>query len=293
MTQEEKAKRYEEALERANIIYTDEYKPEIAEFCKQSLENIFPELKESEDERIRKAILEGLIDCRVAPDLGWSNFGGIEIDDCIAWLEKQGDKPQGKIPLEAINNIDDKGYCCVVTSQDKSALEAINEEKVDNQNCVKPADEPKFHEGECLTENHPNNYARFVQILEIVNVQGKKRYRISRDLHNDEDIVECRFIEDNWHHFNIHDAKDGDVLFHSDSASNGIFIFKEILQCRNMQKVICYCDYDSEDGFCLGENHTCCWTDSKILHPATKKQRDLLFQKMKEAGYEWTRQRKN
>jgi hypothetical protein len=48
-----------------------------------------PELKESEDERIKKAILEGLIDCRDAPDLGWSNFGGIEIDDCIAWLEKQ------------------------------------------------------------------------------------------------------------------------------------------------------------------------------------------------------------
>lgn len=46
--------------------------------------------------------------------------------------------------------------------------------------------------------------------------------------------------------------KDGDVLFHSDSASNGIFIFKEILQCGSIQKVICYCDYDSEDGFCLG-----------------------------------------
>lgn len=85
----------------------------------------------------------------------------------------------------------------------------------------------------------------------------------------------------------IQDAKDGDVLFHSDSASNGIFIFKEILQRGTIQKVICYCDYDSEDGFCLGENHTCCWTDSKILHPATKEHRDLLFQKMKEAGYKW------
>lgn len=81
--------------------------------------------------------------------------------------------------------------------------------------------------------------------------------------------------------------KDGDVLFHSDSASNGIFIFKEILQRGSIQKVICYCDYDSEDGFCLGENHTCCWTDSKILRLATKEQRDILFQKMKEAGYKW------
>lgn len=86
--------------------------------------------------------------------------------------------------------------------------------------------------------------------------------------------------------------KDGDVLFHSDSASNGIFIFKEILQRGNIQKVICYCDYDSEDGFCLGENHTCCWTDSKILHPATKEQRDILFRKMKEAGYKWNAETK-
>ena len=42
------------------------------------------------EKKIRKAILNGLIDCRDAPDLGWSNFGGISIDDCIAWLEKQG-----------------------------------------------------------------------------------------------------------------------------------------------------------------------------------------------------------
>ena len=82
----------------------------------------------------------------------------------------------------------------------------------------------------------------------------------------------------------IQDAKPGDKLFHSDTASNGIFIFKEIAQDG---EVVCYCDYDSEDGFCLGRNHTCCWADSKILHPATKEQCDLLFQKMKEAGYDW------
>ena len=44
------------------------------------------------DKKIREAILNGLIDCRDAPDLGWSNFGGIHIDDCIDWLEKQGDQ---------------------------------------------------------------------------------------------------------------------------------------------------------------------------------------------------------
>jgi hypothetical protein len=93
--------------------------------------------------------------------------------------------------------------------------------------------------------------------------------------------------EHNVRHWTIQDAKNGDVLYHSDSASNGIFIFKELLEYEFEKKVICYCDYDSEDGFCLGENHTCCWADSKIIHPATEKQRNLLFQKMKEAGYKW------
>lgn len=94
-------------------------------------------------------------------------------------------------------------------------------------------------------------------------------------------------VDKRYHLWTINDAKDGDVLFHSNTASNGIFIFKEILQRGTLQKVICHCDYDSEDGFCLGKNHTCCWADSKILYPATKERRDRLFQKMKEAGYKW------
>lgn len=41
------------------------------------------------EKKIREAILNGLIDCRDAPDLGWSDFGGIHIDNCITWFEKQ------------------------------------------------------------------------------------------------------------------------------------------------------------------------------------------------------------
>ena len=48
------------------------------------------------EKKIREAILNGLIDCRDAPDLGWSNFGGIHSDDCIAWFKKQGKKSTDK-----------------------------------------------------------------------------------------------------------------------------------------------------------------------------------------------------
>lgn len=54
------------------------------------------EKEKAKDKKIKEAILNGLIDCRDAPDLGWSNFGGIHIDDCIAWLKKQGKKPTDK-----------------------------------------------------------------------------------------------------------------------------------------------------------------------------------------------------
>ena len=50
------------------------------------------EKEKAKDKKIREAILNGLIDCRNAPDLGWSDFGGIPIDDCIDWFEKQRDK---------------------------------------------------------------------------------------------------------------------------------------------------------------------------------------------------------
>lgn len=146
-----------------------------------------------------------------------------------------------------------------------------------------PADkvEQKFHEGDWLCENEPNNYARFIQILEIVNVQGKNRYRISRDIHNDEDIVECRFVEDNWHSFYIQDIKDGDILV---NGSN-IFIFHYI----NSTRLMGYCHVNTDDERFyddIGKNECFCLIDA-IVNPATKEQRNLLFQKMKEAGYEW------
>ena len=50
------------------------------------------EKEKAKDKKIREAILNGLIDCRDAPDLGWSNFGGIHINDCIAWFKKQDEE---------------------------------------------------------------------------------------------------------------------------------------------------------------------------------------------------------
>lgn len=94
MTQEEKARKYDEALERAEVIYQGSYKPDTAATIAETLQNVFPELAESEDERIRKRIIHAL-------------HGDVldmeETNKALAWLEKQGEKPQGKTALDAIN----------------------------------------------------------------------------------------------------------------------------------------------------------------------------------------------
>ena len=140
--------------------------------------------------------------------------------------------------------------------------------------------EPKFKVGDWIVDNCNNVW----QVVEVSN----NFYRL-KNIDEFESLPKIKWVDETFHLWSVKNAKDGDVLFHSDSASNGIFIFKEI---RYDGKVLCYCDYDSEDGFCLGEKHTCCWADAKILHPTTKEQRDLLFQKMKEEGYEWYAEKK-
>ena len=74
-------KKYNEALERARMYYNELHHCR----AKEELEIIFPELRESEDERIRKAII-GLIEELQRSD---KNFAGVELAEMLAYLEKQ------------------------------------------------------------------------------------------------------------------------------------------------------------------------------------------------------------
>ena len=255
----------------------------------EDLENTFPELAESEDEKIRKAIhiyldwLDGRKD--------YAPKGKYTIKDMISWLEKQGE-PTDINPSEFDLRLNKllKQFETLPKEELASSLSFYlnvvqnngtykHEEKQGEQ---KSADkvEPKFHEGEWMCENEPNNYARFIQILEIVNVQGKERYRISRDIRNNEDIVEFNFIEKYFHKFDIKDAKDGDVL----QLGKVTAIFKEHISNVSCK---CHCSVyngkfeipsQNDDDICYGCHDAT---------PATKEHRDLLFKKMKEAGYKW------
>lgn len=92
-------KKYEDALERAKMSYhTGDYDKDTLEM----LEIIFPELKESEDEKVRKAILE--LVRQSSEVLEKKNQ-----ERMLAWLEKQGEqKPQRMISAEAKEAMYDK-----------------------------------------------------------------------------------------------------------------------------------------------------------------------------------------
>lgn len=102
---------------------------------------------------------------------------------------------------------------------------------------------------------------------------------------------DCLFDIDvlkNAHLWTIEDAMDGDVLC---CESGWTCIFKT-LNSDNIS-FSSYCFMDNTGWFCEtgSESHTLEKAFIKAyngeIYPATKEQRDTLFAKMKEAGYEW------
>ena len=75
MTEKEKAEAYDEAIERAKKLYGNGI-----------AEGIFPELKEDDAEKKKKNCIHFL-------ELQKQHHAGTsEIEECIAWLEKQGEQ---------------------------------------------------------------------------------------------------------------------------------------------------------------------------------------------------------
>ena len=86
MTQEDKAKAYDEAIERAKEIH-NEHKAQPFNIMLK----IFPELKESEDEKIRKNIIIALKSQK--DELGdFYKSHNTSESELVDWIEKQGEQ---------------------------------------------------------------------------------------------------------------------------------------------------------------------------------------------------------
>ena len=83
MTEKEKAEAYDKALERARAINNG--KDVDVESGTTICEYIFPELKESEDDKIRKEIIS------ILRNTYWTSNRN-RFNELVAWLEKQGNQ---------------------------------------------------------------------------------------------------------------------------------------------------------------------------------------------------------
>ena len=85
MTDKEKVKAYDEALKKASAAYKDKDK-----HLKATLERIFPELKESDDEKMRNFIINKLACLRATDEKGSDRYE--ELTNAITWVENQDKK---------------------------------------------------------------------------------------------------------------------------------------------------------------------------------------------------------
>ena len=253
---EEKAKAYDEAIKRLEDINTGKCQKTFV-FTEGLFDYIFPELKESEDDRMVKFIKNQLFNIKKTITENYELDA--KLTKAIGWLEKQGEQ-KTKTPEESLG-IDSDTYNKIVDECIYGEQKPIY--KV----------EPNFKVGDWVV--YCNDDVDLITGIEengyCVNNSGYIPFICESDIRL-------------W---TIQDVKDGDVLFTSSTASHETFIFKNIDEKGNAK---CYFAYDSEDGFREGKYHfigrvTKC-------KPATKEQHDILFQKMKEAGYEWDAEKK-
>ena len=328
MTEKEKAKAYDKAIERTKKLYGNRITKEI-----------FPELKEDDDEKIKKDLIQWVDEF---PDTIWR---GHYKNDIIAWLEKQGDKDKLIQELEeykvkytqeilekhitSMSNKDDErlrkntisflrefaeiGYENAVECI--AWLEKQGEDKKEISNFdVLPGLYKCIHR---MFDGTPDGRLLFEigNVYKCLSKHDRAEFEVSYG-HSVylEDPVVCKYfipfeskdeqasLQTNERAWTIQDAKDGDVLVCDiDKAEIGgdveklphivstIFIFKKLINSRYYIHSYCHL-YDKRF---LGLQRTMYY--NSFVHnisPATKEQRDLLFQKIKEAGYEWDSEKK-
>ena len=245
-------KAYRNALERAREELGS------GSYNKGTIEYIFPELKESEDEKNIKNLIDELkCSLRAANCQNEACNGGHEkrialLEWAIAWLEKQVEqKLDNKIEPTDYNSID--------------------------PHFGKPIGkiEPKFKVGDWIV-NRGHSYL----IADIDYSEQRYLFEIGGYTHEQLNWEYIELADKRYHLWTIRDAKDGDLLV---SQYNKPFIYNGNFDSFNIGS---YCGISIDDRFNVA-TEKCYWTENVNIYPATKEQRDTLFAKMKEAGYEW------
>lgn len=98
-------------------------------------------------------------------------------------------------------------------------------------------------------------------------------------------VPTINYLDNYYHLYTIKDVKDGDVLVYEGE----IFIIKFYVLWH---KIVYHCCYDGKNLHKYSIYDSWRKEDFDKVHPANKEQRDTLFAKMKESGYEWNTEKK-
>ena len=121
MTQEEKAKRYDELLLKLQKAKVDDNVCD--EMYYRVIDDIVPELKESEDEKIRKGIIRNLEYLMNSSE----GFVKDELEKRIAWLEKQGENHDDKYNITGVKSKHAEGKLGEMIKNLKSVNETLEQ----------------------------------------------------------------------------------------------------------------------------------------------------------------------
>lgn len=265
LTIQEKAEAYDMAIVRAKRMFSEE-----------EINYLFTELAESDDEKIRKEILN-----YIDKATGCKRW--------ITWLKKQEFikkeytfkaiprllemiQPTDRAKLycqKLIDSLEQEGYSTDAKIV-KNRLKIMNGEKVamatmDEQ---KPDDKakPKFHEGDWCIDNEDGTIFQIVKVLD-------KTYKYRT---NEGKEYSCSHysLELDARLWNIQDAKDGDVL----TAHECLVLFREI----DGLNIRCYFTYHFMNNPSF---YVYTLQNKDAFQPATKEQRNQLEKSMADAGY--------
>ena len=168
-------KLYKEALERAKSYHDD---PNCRVSMKSTIEHIFLELAESEDERIRKAIIKHFK--QEEDKFKGLTFNGYYYKDVYAWLEKQGEQK----PV-AWSDDDERMLDDIIShlESEHDIMPKCNTSQIKWLKSIRPAKQwkPTLEQMQALTEiinflanNHSPHYNDYLyNILSNIRVQLK------------------------------------------------------------------------------------------------------------------------
>lgn len=149
----------------------------------------------------------------------------------------------------------------------------------------------KFKVGDWIISNSD---MQFNIIAEITSIRNSLYY--IRNIYGNEGYETWDSLRDNYDVWAIQDAKSGDVLYTPKGCGvEGIFLIEGWKQVDDTGRTLCSdIGYRVEDDEIIAGGLGAIWWKGVIdpFYPATKEQRDLLFEKIRENGFEYDSKKK-